>query len=312
MGHDAKIVVVGSFITDVAAYTPSFPRDGETVTGSSVKLGPGGKSSNAATSARRAGAEVTMVTKVGRDTFAAVLHEHYQREGMTTDYVFESETAPTGSAIIEINEQTGQNRIIVIFGANAELTAAEVERAEEEIRNCDVVLTQLETSDEAVLETKRLALKHHKPIILNPAPARKIPDGLFDGLDYITPNETEAEAFSGIPVHTSEDALKAGQVLLQKGVKNVIITLGKKGAALIRKDGFQIIPTTDLKPVDTTGAGDSFNGAFAVALAEGKTQEEALKFANCAASISITRRGSAPSMATRKEIDELYARFYKE
>ncbi len=306
-----KIVVVGSFIADLTSFTPKFPRDGETVIGTMLKIGPGGKGSNAATAASRSGGEVIMVTKVGCDTLSEICYDHYKKEKMTDKYIFVSKEKETGSAIIEVNENTGENRIIVMIGANLDLSPEEVRMAESEFTSCKTVLMQLETNLDAAKEALVLAKKYNKTVVFNPAPAQPVPDGLFYGVDYFTPNETEAEFFSGIPVKSLKDAFPAGRKLLGLGVKNVIITLGKYGAALINDRQEMIIPTTDLKPVDTTGAGDAFNGGLTVALSEDMDIVRAIQFANCVASISITRKGSSPAMPTREETDELFKKYYK-
>ena len=306
----SKIMVVGSLIVDIAAYTPHFPVKGETALGKRLKFGPGGKGNNQATAASRAGGDVCMVSKTGKDFLQSIMNEHYKNEGMTTKYIYVDENAGTGSAIIEIDDN-GDNRIVVIKDANEKLTAAEVDNSEEEFKNADVLIMQLETSMESILEGKKLAIKHGVPIILNPAPFQEIPEGLFKDIDYLTPNETEAEFFTGISVETEVDAAKAAEKLHEMGVKNVIITLGKRGVFFSGNGKQILVPTTDLKPVDTTGAGDAFNGGFAVAVAEKMDTETALKFANCVASISVTRNGSAPSMPNRQEVEELLERFYK-
>lgn len=305
-----KIIVVGSFIADLTTFTPKFPRDGETVIGSQLKMGPGGKGSNAATAASRSGGEVVMVTKVGRDTLADICFNHYKKENMTDRYIYVSDTAETGSAIIEVNETSGQNRIIVMLGANAQLTPAEVDAAESEIAGCEVVLMQLETNLDAAKEAIRLAKKYGKTVVFNPAPAQKVPEGLFEGVDYFTPNETEAEFFSGLPVNNNEEAFAAGKKLLELGVANVIITLGKGGAAFINQDKQFVVPTTDLKAIDSTGAGDAFNGAISVALAEGMDIATAIKFANCVSSIEVTRKGTSPAMPSRQETEALLESYY--
>ena len=304
----SKVVVAGSFIVDVVGFAPRFPKDGETVIGSTVKFGPGGKGSNQATAASRAGAEAIMITKIGVDVLSNIAIEHYNAEGMSQKYVYRTDKAPTGTAFIEVSETTGENRIIVVKGANELLSAVEVAAAEEEIATCDAVLAQLESSDEAIVELFRLAMRHGKRIILNPAPARQVPEGLFEVVDYLTPNETEAEYFSGVPVKNPEDAGLAAEKLLGLGVKNVIITLGKHGAFYSDGNNKLLVPTTDLKAVDTTGAGDAFCGALAVALSEGMDILRAIRFANCAASISVTRAGPSLAMPYRHEINELYAR----
>lgn len=310
MAKKSKVVVVGSFIVDITGFANRFPKDGETVIGSAVRIGPGGKGSNQATAVSRAGADVVMITKIGNDVLSNIAHEHYSAEGMSEKFIYKTDKATTGTAFIEVNETSGENRIIAIKGANELLSAAEVAAAEDEIASCDAVLAQLETSNEAVEELMRIAKKYGKTIVLNPAPYQPVPDGFFDGVDYLTPNETEAEFYSGVPVESPDDAERAALKLLKMGVKNVIITLGKKGAFFTDGKNKMLVPTTDLKAVDTTGAGDAFNGGFAVALSEGMDIGRALKFANCTASISVTRFGTSPAMPYRHEIDELMKRFY--
>lgn len=305
-----KIVVTGSLVVDVTGYCSRFPITGETVVGKSLKLGAGGKGNNQATAAARLGGRVVMIGKMGKDLLGCVIDDHYQKENMDMTYIAVSGSHETGTALIEV-DGGGDNRIIIVKDANDALTAAEVANAEAEFASCDIVLTQLETSMESVLECKRLALKYKKPIILNPAPYRQIPDGLFDGIDYLTPNETEAEYFTGIPLKTEKDAGLCAENLLGRNVRNVIITMGKQGAYCHDGKKGRMIPTTDQKPIDTTGAGDAFNGGLAVAVAEGLPLEAAIKFANCVASISVTRYGSAPSMPALGETLELMERFYK-
>ena len=304
----SKILVVGSLIVDVSAHTPHFPVVGETALGTSLKFGPGGKGNNQATAAARAGGEVYMISKTGKDFLQKIMTDHYKNEKMSMKYIYEDENVGTGSALIEVDDN-GDNRIVVIKDANDKLTA---DNAEEDFKDCDVLIMQLETSEESILEGKKLAQKYGVPIILNPAPFQKTPEGLFDGIDYLTPNETEAEFFTGIPVVDENDAEKAAAKLHEMGVKNVIITLGKRGVYFSGEDGYKVlVPTTDLKSVDSTGAGDAFNGGFAVAVAEKMPVDTALKFANCVASISVTRHGSSPSMPKREEVLELLERFYK-
>ena len=310
MKKTCKIVVPGSYISDITAFVDKFPRDGESVIAQSLNFGPGGKGSNQATSASRSGGEVIMITKTGNDTMANVQKEHYAKEGMTEKYIYRTDDAPTGTGIMNVSTVTGENRIVMTKGANELLTPADLEAAEEEFATCDVVLTQLETNDEVVKKAIELANKHGKYMILNPAPAQPVPADFFEGVDYFTPNETEAEFYSGIKVETVEDAEKAAEILIGKGIKNVIITLGKKGAFFSNGKEKLLVPPTDLKAVDTTGAGDAFNGGFAVALAEGKDIETAIKFANCVASISVTRKGASPAMPTREESDALLESFY--
>ena len=304
-----KIVVAGSLVADVTGYCPRFPVTGESVIGKALRFGAGGKGNNQATAAARLGARVVMIGKMGSDLLSHVISDHYRQENMDMAYIATSGIHETGAAIIEVDEN-GDNRIIIVKGANDELTAAEVARAEREFESCELVLTQLETGMEAVLECKRLAEKHKKPIIINPAPYQPVPDGLFEGIDYLTPNETETGYLTGLLPEDEADCQTCAGKLLGFGVKNVIITMGKKGAYWHDGKIGGMIPATDLKPVDTTGAGDAFNGGLAVALAAGAPLETAIQFANCVASISVTRYGSAPSMPKLGEALELMARFY--
>lgn len=312
MDKKVKIIVIGSTIVDLAVYADRFPVDGETVVGKSLRLGAGGKGSNQATAAHKAGGEVIMVSKLGNDFFKNIILEHYKKEGMTTDYIFQSDEAQTGTAIIEVNSISGQNRIFVMKAANEFLSKEEIQKSEKEIETCDTVLMQLETGMPSIEEGIRLAKKYKKRLIFNPAPPQKIDLELLKGIDYFTPNETEAEFYSGVHIVTADDAKKAAEKLLGLGIENVIITLGKSGALLVNKNQCILIPTTNLKPVDTTGAGDAFNGGFAVAVSEGKDIISSIKFANCTASIKITRKGTSSAMPKREEIDNLYRSFYKE
>ena len=299
-----KIVVVGSYITDIAVFTDTFPKDGETVIGQRVKFGPGGKGSNQATAARRAGAEVVMVTKTGKDSLREVAISHYSNEGMTTKYIYEDSNKETGSAIIEINTRTAENRIIVTLGATDFITKDEVEKARIELEICDGVLLQLESSLDALKEAMHLARKYKKPIILNPAPVREIDESIFEYVDYITPNETEAAHFTKVTVSDIESARKAATILMDKGANNVIITLGKKGAFVKTKTEDFMVPAFCVKAIDTTGAGDAFNGGFTVAIAEGKSIRDAVLFANAVAALSVTREGTSPAMPYRHEVEE--------
>jgi len=308
----AKVVGPGSLIVDITGYANHLPVDGETTLGSTLKMGPGGKGSNQLTAAHRAGAEVRIISKVGKDFLSDIMLNHYKNEGMSTEYIGISETGETASAIIEVNEKTAQNRIIVIKGANDEITAEDVLAAEKDFADCDVVLTQLETSMESILESKKLAKKYNKPFILNTAPFQEIPDGLIDGADYITPNETEAEFFSGIPVVDEESAEKAALKLIEMGAKNVVITLGKMGAFFTNGKEKLMVSSIKVNAVDTTGAGDAFNGGFATAIASGADIKTALRFANCVGALSVTKRGTSPAMPHKEEIVALYEKEYGE
>lgn len=301
----AKIIGPGSLIVDVTGYAPHLPVAGETTKGSTLRFGPGGKGSNQMTAAHRAGSEVKIISRRGNDVLGQILKHHYTAEGMSEEHVEVSPNAETGSALIEIDEATAQNRIIVILGANGTITREQVLAAESDFADCDAVLTQFETTVDAVLAAKDLAKKYHKPFILNPAPYIDVPVTLFDGVDYITPNETEAEQFTGIRVDTVEDCRRASAKFLEMGVKNVIITLGVRGVYFTDGKREITVPAIPVKAIETTGAGDAFNGGLSTALAEGADIEAALKFATCTSAISVTRLGSSASMPYRTEIDAL-------
>ncbi len=301
----AKIVGPGSLIVDVTGFAPHLPVAGETTKGSTLRFGPGGKGSNQMTAAHRAGAEVKLISRRGNDVLGQILKNHYATEGMSEQYIEVADTDESGSALIEIDEGTAQNRIIVILAANERVGRASVERAEAEFADCDAVLTQFETTPEAVFAAKELAHKYGKPFILNPAPYIDIDKSVFDGVDYLTPNETEAEQFTGCPVNSVEECRVAAARLMEMGVKNVIITLGVRGAFWTNGTDEVLVPAIPVKAVETTGAGDAFNGGFATAIAEGRDMETALKFATCTAAISVTRLGSSPSMPKRDEIEAL-------
>ena len=301
-----KVTVMGSFIYDVTAYVPRYPVDGETVLGYEIKTGPGGKGANQATSAAKCGAETTMIVKTGKDDFANALHENFRKVGISEKYVYESETEGTGAAVILVHRERGENRIAIGLGANATMS-----RAEEEIAQSDILLTQFETNAAAIQEFVRLGRKYNKPIMMNPAPFCEMPENIFEGVDYLTPNETEAAYFSGMDkVETTDDARKAAQILMGRGAKSVLITLGGKGAFYYDGKVEYIVAPPEAKVVDTTGAGDAFNGAFATAISEGKDILTAIKFANCVATISVTRQGTSSSLPTREEADALFEKAY--
>lgn len=301
----AKIIGPGSLIVDVTGFAPHLPVEGETTKGTTVRFGPGGKGNNQMTAAHRAGCETQIISRRGNDVLGQILKKHYETERMSEKHITVDPNGETGCAFIEVDETTAQNRIIVILGANDVLDRESVLAAEEDFADCDAVLTQFETTIEAVLTAKELAHKYKKPFILNPAPYVDVPATIFDGVDFVTPNETEAEQFTGVAVHTVEDCRVAARKLMDMGVKNVIITLGVRGAFYTNGKDEVLVPSIQVKAVETTGAGDAFNGGLATAIAEGMPIERALQFATCTAAISVTRLGSAPSMPYRAEILEL-------
>ena len=298
----AKIIGPGSLNVDVTGYAPHLPVDGETVKGTAIRVSPGGKGNNQMTAAHRAGSEVYIIGHRGNDMMGQIMAAHFAAEGMSEKYVCVDPLVETAGALIEIDETDGQNRIIVALSANENVDRARVLAAEADFADCDAVLTQFETTVEAVLASKELAAKYGKPVILNPAPYVPVPEGLFDGVDLVTPNETEAEQFTGVKVDTVEDCRKAASKFFEMGVKSVVITLGVRGAYFTDGQEEIFVPALKVKAVETTGAGDAFNGGLATAIAEGLSMETALRFATCTAAISVTRLGSSQSMPSREEI----------
>ncbi len=320
MNTNPHIVVLGSANVDISARTPVFPRDGETVTGDTVLVSTGGKGTNQAVSASRAGAHVTMIARIGTDAFADIPAALYAREGIDTRYVTRDAEQGTGCALIEVHTQTGENRITVIPGANMAVTGEDVRAAEAEIAAADILLTQRETHPDSIEAFLELGRQYGKKVVVNPAPALPIPDHWYPMIDTITPNETEAEKYTGITVVDDATALAAAQIFADRGVRCVIITCGSKGvfcAEFEKNEAGEAVCTFHariltyrVKAVDTTGAGDSFNGALCTAMAEGRSIVDACRFATTAATLSVTKAGAAESMATRAEIDAVYNRFY--
>lgn len=297
-----KITVIGSYVTDLTARTPHMPKPGETVLGGSFQVGPGGKGGNQAVAAARLGADVTMVTKLGRDMFAEEARKNFKQEGIRTEFISESADSATGAALIAVDD-AGENMIVVTLGACGELSERDIFDAETAIAESDVLLLQLETSMEAVRTSINLGVKHGKKIILNPAPYQAIPEDLLTKVDCITPNETEAGLLTDMDVNNLKTASEAAEVLSQKGIDTVIITLGGEGCFVKEVENSYHVPAVSTTVYDTTGAGDAFNGALAYFLAEGKSVKKASELANAAAAISVTRSGTAPSMAYMYEVE---------
>jgi ribokinase len=297
------ITVMGSFVADLAFRTGKLPAWGETYMGSSFRLGPGGKGSNQAVAAARAGAKVRFIGKVGADAFGELARSMFRHEGIDAEYLLTG-TNPTGAAAILLDEKTGENSIIVVPGACLDLAPAEIAGMESAIASSDVFVTQLELALPTVERGLKLAHALKVRTILNPAPGHALPETLFPCCDYMTPNESETEVLTGIRVRSVEDAERAADALLALGVGNVVVTLGAQGAFVKNSTACRLIPAYDAEPVvETTGAGDAFTGGFAVALAEGADLVEAARFGCAVAGLSVTRLGTAPSMPYRAEID---------
>ena len=297
------VTVMGSFVADLAFRTDKLPAWGETFMGNSFHLGPGGKGSNQAVAAARAGGRVSFISKLGNDPFGDLARALYRTEGIDTRHLLTTATA-TGAASILLDAHTGENSIIVVPGACFELTAEELDGMTALIAASAVFVTQLELALPTV--ERGLSLAHSLGVrtILNPAPACQLPASIFPNCDFITPNESEAEILTGIRVATVADAELAADALLGLGVRNVVVTLGSQGAFVKNAAVSAHVAAFNAGPVvETTGAGDAFTGGLAVALAEGRDILEAARFGCAVAGISVTRPGTAPSMPTRPEID---------
>jgi len=298
----AKIVVVGSFNADLTSYLQRMPRPGETVSGDKFVTGPGGKGSNQAVAAARLGADVTFIGRVGNDVFAKLAQDLWTTEGINTDYVNQDPDHATGVAPIFV-DSNGENMIVVVLGANNNIQQSDIDAAKDAIADADVVVVQLEINHDMVGYTLKIAKELGITTILNPAPAAVIPTEFIQLADYITPNETELEVLSQTQ---SDDVIANAKSLLTTDQQTVIVTMGSQGAQIVQDDYQELMGTFKVDVVDTTGAGDAFNGGLAVALAEGKPLKDAVRFANATAALCVTRLGTSPSMPQRAEVDSLY------
>ena len=304
-----KVCVLGSMNMDLVVKVNDIPRVGETILSKSFEKIAGGKGANQAVAAKRCGAEVAMIAKIGKDENGQILKDKLIEDNIDVKYVFEDKREATGMAIIMVNEN-GNNSIIVVAGSNMTIDEYEIEASVEKIKEYDILISQFETSEEMTLKAFLKAKEFGKITILNPAPAKKINEELLKVTDIIVPNETEAEVLTGIKVETLEDANKAGQAFLEKGVNFVIITLGSKGAAVIGKDFCELVPAYKVNAIDTTAAGDSFLGGLSSKLDFKNINKESLikavNFGNKVSSISVQRKGAQPSIPYLKEIEEIY------
>ncbi|MEO0468119.1 MAG: ribokinase [Bacteroidota bacterium] len=296
-----SIVVIGSSNTDMVIQSDKLPAPGETVLGGEFLMNPGGKGANQAVAAAKLGGEVHFVAKVGTDVFGEEAIRGFEAVGINTEHVSKDPDHASGVALILVDGK-GENSISVALGANDHLTAEDLDAAQLAILGAKYVLVQLEIPLDTVLHLGKMLTDHDGKLILNPAPARALPESLLAQIDILTPNETEAELLTGIKVADVESAGQAARALHRKGVQTVIITMGKQGAFLSRENEQVLIPGKTVTAVDTTAAGDTFNGALCVALSEGKKLEEAIRFANHAAALSVTRMGAQASCPTKKEL----------
>ena len=301
-----SLSILGIFVADLAFFG-KIPTKGETVLGDDFVVGPGGKGSNQAVAAGKAGADVSFISKIGNDNYGQMAKKIYSETNVKTENLFVTEDKNTGVAAILLNKETGDNAISVVPGAAGALTIEDINTAEEEIKNASFFLTQLETPLETTIHALKVAKRHNVTTILNPAPAATLPKDLFPLIDYFTPNESEASFYANKEIKNQDDAKNSSKDLLDLGIKNVVITLGENGVYFENKDISHFVPALSLgdKVVDTSGAGDAFNGAFAAALCEDKDIKDAIVFANTFAGISTTRIGTANSMPSREEIDKL-------
>lgn len=298
-----NITIFGSFVVDLTAYAGHLPVAGETVLGSRFQMGPGGKGSNQAIAAKRAGANVRFVTKLGDDVFGKLALDTYRAEGLDSADLIIEPGAATGSALISVNEQTAENQIVVVPAACETITQSEMSGLFEMLRESRVFLTQLETNYDSVYSALKAAKQAGNTVILNPAPMGKLELGCLCDVDVVTPNEVEAAQLSGIAIESIADARRAAQKLLELGAEAAVITLGGQGVFVKTETDERHIAAFAVDAVDTTGAGDAFNGGFACALGEGKSVFEAAAFASAVAALSVTKPGTAPSMPYRADID---------
>ncbi len=301
-----KIVVAGSSNTDMILQMDHIPRPGETILGGQFSMAAGGKGANQAVAAARAGGQVTFLARVGADMFGRQAVEGFRRDGIDVRYVLEDDQAPSGVALIFV-AANGENSIGVASGANLCLSPADVQQAASAIQDASALVMQLETPLETVRAAAQIAAAKRVPVILNPAPAQPLDDALLALVTVLTPNESEAELLAGVPVTDVAAAARAAEVLRSRGVAQVIITLGARGA-WVASTAFQgLVPAFPVQPVDTTAAGDVFNGALAVAMSEQRPLEQAVRFACAAAALSVTKLGAQPSAPPRAEIERLLA-----
>ena len=297
-----NIVVVGSTNTDMVVKSSRLPRPGETILGGHFFMNGGGKGANQAVAAVRLGGNVSLIGKTGDDIFGREALDSFKREGIDTRHMAIDNKNPSGVALISVDD-SGENTIVVAQGANATLLPADLLAAKDLLQNADVVLAQLEIPLETVEWVANLRSDVNRTFILNPAPACQLRDSLLKKISIITPNETEASILSGIPVHDRASAARAARLLRKMGVQKVIITMGAEGALLLEREEPEFITAPRVRAVDTTAAGDVFNGALALAIAEGLSLTEAVHFGCAAASLSVSRMGAQASAPYRREIE---------
>ena len=305
-----RIAVIGSANIDLTTFSDRFPKAGETIFGQRFDLGFGGKGANQAVAARLCGADVFMVARVGSDLFGPATIENFKKLGIDATHVKQIDAVSSGVAPIFV-EPSGQNRILVVKGANDLLKPADVDAASDLLKTVDCIVLQFEIPVETVYYSVAFARKHGMRCIVNPAPAQPVDLSALDGLDYFVPNESEAETITGMPVRNLDDAKTCAEKLLTAGVKRVILTLGANGSLLAGHEGMEHIPAFKVKSIDSTGAGDAFIGSFAVFLGEGLSEREAVRRANLYAGLSTTGVGTQKSFYDRAHFDAEWAALSK-
>lgn len=295
-----KLTVLGSINADHVISVPYFAKPGETLTGHSYHIAYGGKGANQAVAAARLGAKVSFIGCIGDDDIGQAMKTEFEKDGINTRPIKSIANEMTGIAMIQVAE-SGENSIVISAGANGYLDEAVVAEFKSEIAQADYLLMQLETPLLAIIQAAKIAKHSNTQVVLNPAPARELPDELLSLLDMITPNETEAEILTGVKVVDEVSAKQAAQVFHQKGIQKVLITLGSKGVFVSENGQGEIVAGFRVNAVDTTAAGDTFNGGLVTAMLEDKPLDEAIRFAHAAAAISVTRKGAQPSIPTRQE-----------
>jgi ribokinase len=299
------IVVVGSLNMDLVVKVEHMPAPGETIAGGDLHTIPGGKGGNQAAAAARLGAKVAMIGKVGQDAFGPRLLTALNEAGVDTASVkIEADTA-TGTAVIIVNEK-GENSIVISPGANGKVSPADIDQLENVLAGAKIILLQHEIPLATVHHVIEMAARHHVTVILNPAPAESVPQAIYSKIDYFIPNETESRILTGIEVTDLASAEKAAHKFMEFGAKNVIITLGEKGALLVTPNGSTHVPSRKVKVVDTTAAGDAFIAGLANALVKGLPQVEAVRYACCAGALTVTRFGAQTSLPSEAEVDEFF------
>lgn len=306
-----KVCILGSMNMDLVMKVKNLPQVGETILSQSFEKIPGGKGANQAVAAKRSGANVSMIAKIGKDDNGKILKGELIKDNINVDCVFEDEKEATGMAMIMVNS-AGNNSIIVVSGSNMTINESDIENSMNIIKDSDIIVSQFETPEEITLSVFEKAKDMGKTTILNPAPAKEINDDLLRVTDIIVPNETEAEELTGVKVENIDDAKKAGEIFLSKGVSFVIITLGSRGAAVIGKDFCEVVPAFKVNAVDTTAAGDSFIGGLSSKIDTNNINKEtlinAVTFGNKVSSIAVQRKGAQPSIPYLEEVIEVYGK----